>query len=169
MIRLLNGDTDFFDIVPEVLQVDTLAQFLFKIYLNYVLQTSIYPKMKENGFTRKKTRSIWYLTEMITDAHYADGQTLHSNILVQTESLLHSLEQAVIDIRLNMNNNKTEFIRFNQDGAISCIDSAFTLLAVLVGIGWHDRSAYLPMVCVWLKQQINRLLESHVDEIAQLR
>ena len=45
----LDGDTDNFDIAAGVLQGDTLTQYLFIIYLDYVLRTSI-DKIKENGF-----------------------------------------------------------------------------------------------------------------------
>ena len=34
----IDVDTDFFDIVAGVLQEDTLAQFLFIIWLDYVLR-----------------------------------------------------------------------------------------------------------------------------------
>ena len=36
-----DGDTEYFDIVAGVLQVDTLAPYLFIICLDYVLRTSI--------------------------------------------------------------------------------------------------------------------------------
>ena len=36
-----DGDTDFFDIVAGVLQEDTLAWYLFIIYLDNVFRTSI--------------------------------------------------------------------------------------------------------------------------------
>ena len=52
MIHFSDGDDDFFDIVAGVLQRDTLVPFLFIIYLDYVLRTSI--TMKENSFTGKK-------------------------------------------------------------------------------------------------------------------
>ena len=47
-----DGDTHFFDFVAG----DTIDLYLFIIFLDYVLQTSIYP-MKENGFTLKRARS----------------------------------------------------------------------------------------------------------------
>ena len=53
IVRLTDGDTDFFDIVTGFLQGDTLALCLFIIYLDYVLRTSI-DLMKEIGFTLKK-------------------------------------------------------------------------------------------------------------------
>ena len=40
-VCLLDGDTDYFDIVAGVLQGDTLAPNLFIICLDYVLKTSI--------------------------------------------------------------------------------------------------------------------------------
>ena len=36
-VRSSDGDTDYFDIVAGVLQGDTLALYLFIIYLDYVL------------------------------------------------------------------------------------------------------------------------------------
>ena len=47
-----NGDTDYFDIVADVLQGDILAQYLFIICLNYMLRMSI-DIMKDNGFKQK--------------------------------------------------------------------------------------------------------------------
>ena len=51
-----DGDTDFLDIVTGVLQGDTLAPYLFIIYLDCVLRMTI-NLMKENGFTFIKARS----------------------------------------------------------------------------------------------------------------
>ena len=55
-VRSPDGDTDYFDIIADVLQGDTLAPYFFIVYLDYVLRTSI-DKMKENGFKLKKERS----------------------------------------------------------------------------------------------------------------
>ena len=60
----LDGDTDYFYIVAGILQVDTLAPYLFIIYLDYVLRTSI-GKIKENGFKQTKERSRRYPTQTI--------------------------------------------------------------------------------------------------------
>ena len=48
-VRFPDGDTVYFDIVPGVLQGDTLAPYLFIICLDDVLRTSI-DKMKDNRF-----------------------------------------------------------------------------------------------------------------------
>ena len=58
-VRSPDGGTDYFDIVAGVLQGDTLAPYLFIIYLDYVLRTSI-DLMKENGFKLAKEVSRRY-------------------------------------------------------------------------------------------------------------
>ena len=75
--------------------------------------------MKENGFTLKKARSRWYLTETITDADYADDIALLANTPTQAKSLLHSLEQIAGGIGLHVNADKMEYMCFNQKGYIS--------------------------------------------------
>ena len=55
-LRSPDGDREYIDIVGGVLQGDTLAPYLFIIYLDYVLRTSI-DKIKENGFELTKKRS----------------------------------------------------------------------------------------------------------------
>ena len=91
MVRRLNNNTNFFNIVTRVLQMDILAPYLFIICLDYILQTSI-DLIKENGFILKKTRSIRYPTETMTDIDYADDLLLLANTCIQAESLLHRLE-----------------------------------------------------------------------------
>ena len=66
-----DGDTDFFDIVTGILQVDILAPYMFIICLVYIIRTSI-DLIKENGFTLKKARNRRYLAETMTD-----GDDLH--------------------------------------------------------------------------------------------
>ena len=56
VVCLLDGDTDFFDIVSGVLQRDVLIPNMFIICLDDILQMSI-DIIKENGFTLKKTTS----------------------------------------------------------------------------------------------------------------
>ena len=57
-VRSTDGDTDS-DIFEGVLQGDTLAAYLFIIWLDYVLLTLI-DIMKENGFTLEKARNRRY-------------------------------------------------------------------------------------------------------------
>ena len=59
MVHSPDGNTDFFDIVTGVLQRDTLAPYLFILYLDYIPQMSI-DLIKENGFKLKKAKSRNY-------------------------------------------------------------------------------------------------------------
>ena len=80
----LDSDTDFFDIVTGVLQVDTLAPFLFIICQDYLLRMSI-DLMKETDFTQKKATA---------------DDTPHKLLRSQTRRMtwhfwqMHQLEQA---------------------------------------------------------------------------
>ena len=106
-VRTPDGDTDYFDIIIGVLQEDTLAPYLFIIYLDYVLRTSI-DKIKENSFKLRRERSRRYPAKTITDADYAGDKVLLANAPAQTESQLHSLERAAAGIGPHVNAHKTE-------------------------------------------------------------
>ena len=58
-VQSLDGKTDFFDIVAGGPKGDALAPYLFVIYLDYKLQTSI--NLMKNSFTLKK-QTIPYMT-----------------------------------------------------------------------------------------------------------
>ena len=53
--------------------------------------------------------------ETMTDEDYTNGLTLLVNSPAQAKSLLHRLEQAGIDIGLNVNINKTEVLCLKQE------------------------------------------------------
>ena len=55
ILHSFDGDTNFFSIVARDFQGDTLAPYLFIIYLDYILRMSI-DLIKENGFTLKKKK-----------------------------------------------------------------------------------------------------------------
>ena len=121
-----DGDTDYFDIVADVLQGGTLPPYLFIISLDYVFKTSI-DKIKENGFKLKKKkeeRSRRYPAKTITDADYADETALLANALAQAETLLHNLEWATAGNSLHVNAHKTGYMRFNQTGDISTLNGS---------------------------------------------
>ena len=117
----LDGVTDYFDIVAGVLQVDTLAKYLFIICLDYALRTSI-DKMKDNGFKLAKERSKRYFSQTIKDADYADDIALLANTPAQAEILLYSLGRASAGIGLRVNGDKSEYI--NQRGNISTLNDS---------------------------------------------
>ena len=76
-------------------------------------------KIKENGFELTKKRSRRYPGKTITNA---DDIAILANTPNQAKRLLHSLEQAVTGIGLNVNAHKTEYMCFNQTGDISTLD-----------------------------------------------
>ena len=115
-----DGDTEYFDIVAGVLQGDMLAPYLFIIYLDYVLRSSI-NKIRENGFELIKKRSRRYPAKTITDTDYADDIAILANTPNQAKTLLHSLERAAAGIGLHVNAHKTEYMCFNQAGDISTL------------------------------------------------
>ena len=115
-------ETEYFDIVAEVLQGDTLAPYLFIFCLGYLLITSI-DKIRENGFEQtKKKRSRKYPEKTITDADYADDIVILANTPDQAETILHSLERAAAGISLYVNAYKTEYMCYNETGDISTLD-----------------------------------------------
>ena len=120
-VRSPDGDTEYFDIVTEVLQRDTLAPYLFIICLDYELRTSI-DKIREDGFELTKIRSRRRAAKTITDADYADDIAILANTPNQAEILQHSLERAAADIGLHVNAHKTEYMCYNQTGDISTLD-----------------------------------------------
>ena len=99
----LDGGKDYFDIVVDVLQGDTLAPQLIIICLDYVLRTSI-DKMKDNGFKLTKEKSGIYPAHTIMD----DDIALLANTPTQSETLQQSLERSAVSIGLYVNAGKTE-------------------------------------------------------------
>ena len=113
-------DTDYFSIVAGVLQGHTLVPYLFIIYVDYVLRTSI-DLMKENGFKLAEERNRTYPAQTIMDVDYADDIVLLVNTSALAKTLLHCLEWAADGIGLHVNADKTEYMCFNQRCDISTL------------------------------------------------
>ena len=107
MVCSPDGDIDFFDIVTGVLQ-GNIALYLFVIYLDYVLWTSI--DQIKIFFHIKKTRSKRYPAKTMIDTDYADDLALLANSPVLAESQLHSQEEAAEGIGPKVNANRIEFL-----------------------------------------------------------
>ena len=148
-----------FDIIPGVLQGDTLAPYLFIIYLDCVLWTSIY-LTKENVFTLKKARSWQYPAQTITDADNADDIVLLANTPTQAESLLHCLEQVAGGICLHVNVDETEYICFNKKRGISTLNGGSLKLV--------DKFTYLVSSVSSTENEINMRLASAWTTIDKL-
>ena len=95
-----------------------IALYLLIICLDYVLRMSI-DVMKEFLYFSIGKR-LKYPTRTITDAKYADDIAFLANIPTQSESRLQSLERATSGTGFPVNEDKTEFMCFNQRGDI-CI------------------------------------------------
>ena len=122
-VHSLDGDTDYFDIVTGVLQGHALALYLFIIYLDYVLRTSI-DKMKDNDFKLTKERSRRYPAQTFMNADYTDDIALLANTTAQAKTLLHSLEWTAAGIGLHVNADKMEYMCFNQRGDIFTLNGS---------------------------------------------
>ena len=117
----LDGDTDYFDIVAGVLQGDTLALYLFIIY---VLRISIDKQMIActNNY-----------------ADYANDIALLANTPAQVETLLHSMEWAAVGIGLHVNAHNMEYMCFNQTGDISTQNGSFLKLVDKFSVSYQSR------------------------------
>ena len=144
-----DGDTDYFNIVPSVLQRDTLALYLFIICLDYVLRISI-DKIKENGFKLTKERSRRYPAQTTTDANCTDDIALLANAPTQAKTLLHILNQSAAGIDLHVNAYKMEYMCFNQTGDISTLNGSSLKLV--------DKFTYLGSSVSSTKTDINMRL-----------
>ena len=61
----------------------------------------------------------------MTDTDNADDLVLLTNTPAQAKSLLHNLEQAAGGIDLHVNANKTEFMSFKPEKAVSTFSGKF--------------------------------------------
>ena len=106
-VRSPDGDTDFFDIMAGVLQGDTLAPLIFIICLEDVLITSI-DFHSEKVFTLHNSRIRRYPAVIITDADYEDDLSQFADTYAESELLVQVLVIVAKEIRLYINNKKTE-------------------------------------------------------------
>ena len=74
-------------------------------------------RSKKNGIALKKNSA-----ETMTDADYADDLALLANTYAQAESLLLRLEQAARGNSRYAKANKTEYMYFKREGAMSTLN-----------------------------------------------
>ena len=87
-------------------------------------------KCNEYGLTLELARCGRIHTKKITDADYADDLALLSDNSYNTQKLLHILEKSAAFIGLHINATKTEYMCYNQNGAIETLNK--TLLKKVV-------------------------------------
>ena len=116
-VRSPDDDTEFLDIIAEVLQGDTLEPYLFIIVLDHVLRNL--DQSKNLGFTLRKKLRRKHLTEMLTDADFADDLPLLWDKIGNAEKLLKILETTTASVGLYMNTIKTKFNAVNTEGTMA--------------------------------------------------
>ena len=114
MVRSPDGDNAFFEITTGVLQGDTIAPFLFILFLDYILKTSV-DINAELCFTLTERRSRRYPATYITDIDYADDIAITTNDMKSANTLLHQIEVTSNEIGLSINTEKTQYMKLNQN------------------------------------------------------
>ena len=110
-----DSDTDVFNIELLNSHRDTLAPYLFIVALDYAMRKAIQTPTSY-GFTLCKSRSRRHPAVVITDTDCADDIALLSDSIEQAQLLLHQVESAAKVISLHINEMKSEYMIFNQDG-----------------------------------------------------
>lgn len=168
-----DGDTEEFEILAGVLQGDTLAPFLFTIALDYALRIAT-KNERTMGFTLQKAKSRRHPSKVLCDTDFADDIALLSNVLEEAQLFLLRVEIAVAQIGLHINEDKTEYMMYNQpDGQLvtlnggdlkqvkdfqylgSRISSCETDINIRIGKAW---AALSKMNVIW-KSNMNRQLK----------
>lgn len=107
-----DGDTEFFEIIAEVLQGDTLAPFLFIIALDETLTGAA--RETHGGFTLTPRQTSRHVATYIADTDFSDDVGLLSINLEEAQLLLLRLEVAAKTVGLHFNYKKTEYMLHNQ-------------------------------------------------------
>ena len=117
MFRYFNGDID--DSISS-LEFCKEKPNSFIIFKDYVLRTSI--DLTKNNFTLKeKSKNQTISSRNYNRRRLRRWSSTSCKYTYQAESLLHSLEQVSDGIGLHANENKTEFIYFKRERAISTL------------------------------------------------
>ena len=117
MVRSPDGDTDFFQIMSDIIQGDTLAPYLFIICLDYALRISA-DKRKERGLTLEHRWSSRHPDKYMTDIDFAEDLTLLADSIAGAEKSLHHIEATAREVGFYINANKTEFMFQTETGIL---------------------------------------------------
>ena len=146
----------FFDIIAERIERDIVVPCIFIICLDYKLWMSV--DLIENIEVSDILQKLWLLQTMQMILCFLQ-------IHLPKPNLLHSLKQAAGGIGLNLNANKTEFMCFKQEGAISTLKfvDQFTYLDSNISSTESNVNIYIGKS--WMA--VNRLLiiwKSHISD-----
>ena len=96
-----DGDTEFFEILAGVQQGDTLAPFLFIIFLDYALREA--SGKTHAGFMLTPQLSSRHLATYTTETDFADDLSLISDYLKEAHLLSLRLEVTAETVGLHVN------------------------------------------------------------------
>ena len=97
------------------LSLESCISIIYVYNLSRLCTTNVNRSNKRKWFQIRKEK-MQTISCKNRDANYADDLALLANKSVQTDALLHNLEQAAIDIGLNMNADNQSF---KQEGTSS--------------------------------------------------
>ena len=115
-----DGETDYFNISTGVLQGDTLAPFLFAIFLDYALRKAIEGKEEELGFHLSRRRSRRISPIVLTDLDFVDDIALISQEIDSAQRLLTNVEVETKNVGLCLYAKKTEVQSYNIINLLAC-------------------------------------------------
>ena len=105
-VRTSDGTSDLFLLSQGILQVDTLAPFLFIIVLDYVQRKAIQDPSLGFKISAGSRRTCKFLTDLT----FADDIAALSSSAANLQALLLAIEQAAQPVGLLINRPKTEAI-----------------------------------------------------------
>ena len=146
MVPSSDGDTDFFNIVTGILQGDIWFWYLFILYHDYKLWTSI-DLIKENNFPLKKVEQQRVSSK--TYNRLCRWSSVSYNTPIQAESLQHNSEKVT--------NKHTEFMCFKEGGIISTLScKPLKLIDQFTYLG-SNISSIESDVYIWLGKEWNTI------------
>ena len=126
-----DGETDYFDILADVLQGDTLAPYLFIIVLDYAMRQAMQGSEDNLGLTIHKRRCRRFLATVVTDRDCANDIALLCDEFNKGQELLAYVEREVALVGLKAKGKKTKVIAYNQSTSPKIATSEGTVLEVI--------------------------------------
>ena len=108
-VKIIGKTSNEFGITTGVLQGDTLAPFLFVMVIDYVMSRS----EDDHGFIYKLRESHRQQEQKLNDLDFADDIALLENSIKLANEQLKKLADAALDVGLEINVEKTEYMAFN--------------------------------------------------------
>ena len=121
-----DGETKTFNILAGVLQVDTLAPYLFVIVIDYVMRTALQARETKLGFQLQKIKCRRVPPITITDMDFADDIELVNEGIKEAQEMITRVEKSAKRVGLSMNTGKTKYMSYNtnQQFEIKAIDGS---------------------------------------------